>query len=214
MGIKGKAALFLIVIVAVAGTIILVKGGGSKADNSASASDIAISSAEGIPSTSQMESSIQKPAENSSPTAGSIADSAASTTPNSTAQKWMQLDRLHYTEGIVQSFQKNADGTGTLSLQVTKNFHSDADPIDDPDAPFSVGTTQSFTLQMYSTEALQKEADIVIYDCDVSPESDQNTQFIGAVVLFYERDGKYVDGNEKEFSMPPTDYPAFNDVFQ
>ena len=142
------------------------------------------------------------------------ADAAASAAPDSTVQKWTQLDRLRYTEGSVQSFQKNADGTGTLSLKVSKNYHNNTDPIDDPDAPFPIGTTQSFILQTYSEDTLQKGAEVVIYDCNVSPESDQNKQFAGAVVLYNKEDGIYVDGSGKEVGMPPAAYPDFQDVFQ
>lgn len=144
----------------------------------------------------------------------SAADATTSTALDSTMQKWTQLDRLHYIEGSVQSFQKNTDGTETLSLKISKNYHNGTDPIDDPDAPFSIGTTQSFTLQTYSEDALQTGAEVVIYGCNVSPESDQNEQFAGAAVLYYKENGTYVDGNGKEVSMPPVSYPEFQDVFQ
>lgn len=141
-----------------------------------------------------------------------IADIAA-WVKNCSASQWVQLDRLHYTEGVVQSFQKNADGTGTLSLKVTKNYHSGTDPVDNPNLPFPIGTTQSFILQKYAEKDLSAGAEIIVYDCDVSSKSNLKQQFIGSAVLYYEKSDKYYDANGKEASMPPADYPAFSDVF-
>jgi dienelactone hydrolase len=130
------------------------------------------------------------------------------------ASQWVQLDRLHYTKGTVQSFLKNADGTGALSLKVIKNYHSGTDPVDNPDSPFPVGTTQSFILQKYAEKDLSAGAEIVVYDCGVSLKSNPDQQFIGAAVLYYEKGGKYYDVNGKEASLPPADDPAFSEVFQ
>lgn len=142
-----------------------------------------------------------------------IADIAA-WVENCSASQWVQLDRLHYTEGVVQSFQKNADGTSTLSLKVTKNYHSGTDPVDNPDSPFPIGTTQSFILQKYSEKDLSAGAKIVVYGCNVATKSNPDKQFIGAAVLYYEKSGKYYDASGNAVSMPPADYPAFSDVFQ
>lgn len=133
---------------------------------------------------------------------------------NCSASQWTQLDRLHYTQGVIQSFQKNADGTGTLSLKVSKNYHSGTDPVDSPDSPFPIGTTQSFILQKYTAKDLPAGAEIVVYDCNVALKSNPNKQFAGAAVLYYEKSGKYFNDNGKEINMPSADYPAFSDVFQ
>jgi|GEM_PF-319018 len=133
---------------------------------------------------------------------------------NCSASQWVQLDRLHYTEGVVQSFQKNADGTGTLSIKVTKNYHSGTDPVDSPNSPFPIGVTQSFLLQKYSEKNLPAGAEIVAYNCNVALESNPDKQFAGAVVLYYEKSGKYYDASGNAVSMPPADYPAFSDAFQ
>ena len=208
-------ALTLVLTLLLAGCAATLGAENGSGNNGKSSGSSALPSGSEQSSVAGSDTGDQKNADQSSSvSSGGSADAAVSTTPNSTAQKWTQLDRLHYTEGSVQLFQKNADGTGTLSLKITKNYHSDTDPVDDPDSPFSVGTTQSFTLQTDSEETLREGADVVIYDCNVSPQSDPDKQFAGAVVLYYKKDGKYVDGNGKEAGMPPEDYPEFQDVFQ
>lgn len=132
---------------------------------------------------------------------------------NCSASQWIQIGRLHYTQGVIQSFQKNADGTGTLSLKVTKNYHSGTDPVDSPDLPFPLGTTQRFILQKYSEKALMAGMEVVVYDCDVSPKSYSNQKFIGAAVLYYRENGQYFDNAGNAADMPPVSYPAFNSVF-
>lgn len=56
--------------------------------------------------------------------------------------------------------------------------------------------------------------EVVVYDCDVSLESDLNQQFIGAAVLYYKQGSQYFDNAGNAAGMPPVNDPAFSSVFR
>lgn len=235
---KGKIALLLVFVLLGAGIVmlkvtgigfripaiktgssgsVLSKTGSSKAGSgNPSGSQTADESSSGSDDASGSSSSSHSSTAGKSSSGLCLLKKAAGSNsgPEKDARSWRSLGRLHYTEGIIQSFQKSAKGTGTLSLKITQNYHSGTDPVDDPNTPFPLGTTKDFVLQQFSETRLKKGTDVVIYGCDVSSESDPNRQFSGAAVMYYKKDGDFVDSTGKAAGMPPRDYPQFKDVFQ
>lgn len=130
---------------------------------------------------------------------------------NSSKQKWVSLDRLRYVEGTIQSIQANSDSTATLYLKVIKNYKSAADPVDDPNYPYQTGASVSFIIQGTNGMDIQQGNDIVLYAGTMSTESGLD-QFNGAAVMYLKTDSGYVNSVGQAVTMPPAEYPDFDQV--
>lgn len=126
---------------------------------------------------------------------------------------WLQLDRLRYVGGTVDSIQKNTDGTAVVSLQVAVNYHVGTDPVDNPNFPFSIGHTVDFILQCLPKSGVNKGDYVVLYECDVTPLSGTVDQFVGATIMYFKKDKDFFDINGRTVTMPPKDTPEFQQVF-
>jgi hypothetical protein len=126
---------------------------------------------------------------------------------------WLQLDRLRYVGGTVDSIQKNTDGTAVVNLQVTVNYHVGTDPVDNPNFPFSIGHTADFILQCLPKPGVNKGDYVVLYECDVTPLSGSVDQFVGATIMYFKKGKGFFDINGRTVTMPPKDTPEFQQVF-
>ena len=116
--------------------------------------------------------------------------------------KWVQLGaRLHYIQGIVENIEKNSDGQNVIQLLVEKTFHSETDGVQ---SPYENGITYSFVLKNSPNIDLNHTR-VIIYGGQVTSNDQDN--FIGAVLSYYELNHQFVDRNGKEAILPPKEYP-------
>ncbi|MGE8203770.1 hypothetical protein ACQKP0_04335 [Heyndrickxia sp. NPDC080065] len=116
--------------------------------------------------------------------------------------KWVQLGhRLYYIQGTVKSLQKNKSGKEVLNLLVEKTFQSEADGVT---SPYKAGKVYSFLLNDLPKVKL-KQKKIIIYGGQVTSNDQDN--FIGARVVYYQLKNKFVDLHGNAATLPPKEYP-------
>lgn len=93
----------------------------------------------------------------------------------------------------------------TLNLKVKVNYHSETDPVGNPNFPFKIGDTVEFTLKDKPEINLSTNKRIIIYQGEIT--TDGKNDFLGADIKCYEEEGKYFNMNGKEITLPPHDYP-------
>jgi len=142
-------------------------------------------------------------------------ESTATATPASIgyAGHWIVTDRLRFAEGTVVSLVEAEDGTARLSLKIITNYHSGADPIDNPNYPFELGSTQEFILKQMPSVSLEIGTDVVVYQADFILSSDDTQSFLGAAILYYKSGDQYVDMQNNVATMPPQDDPNWDALF-
>jgi hypothetical protein len=127
---------------------------------------------------------------------------ANSKPPLRTDGKWVQLGhRLYYVQGTVDSI-KNNDGKEVLNLLVEKTFQSEADGAV---SPFNNGKVYSFVIKKDLPDMDFKHKKVIIYGGQVSLNDQDN--FIGGMVIYYQLKDKFVDFNGNPATIPPKDYP-------
>lgn len=115
--------------------------------------------------------------------------------------KWVQLGaRLYYLQGTVKVIQKNSDGKEVLNLLVEKAFQN---PTAGAENPYKNEQVYSFIIKtLPSVELNQKK--VIIYGGQVTSNDQDN--FIGAEVVYYQLKNQFVDFNGKPAVIPPKDY--------
>ncbi|KQL52735.1 hypothetical protein AN964_03835 [Heyndrickxia shackletonii] len=116
--------------------------------------------------------------------------------------KWVQLGaRLYYLQGTVKGIKKNRDGKKVLNLLVEKAFQNSASGAKNP---YKIGKIYSFIIKtMPSMDLNQKR--VIIYGGQVTSNDQDN--FIGAKVVYFQSKNKFVDFKGKPAIIPPKDYP-------
>jgi hypothetical protein len=116
--------------------------------------------------------------------------------------KWLQCDaRLYYLQGTVKQIGKNQDGKISMILLVEKAFQN---PTSGVVIPYDIGKEYSFFLKEMPTLHLTNQR-VIIYGGGIT-SNDQN-RFLGAKIVYYDKNNRFVDFNGKEAVLPPTDYP-------
>ena len=85
------------------------------------------------------------------------------------------------------------------------NYHSKTDPIGNDDFPFKIGQNVEFVLKEQPKIDFQKIKKVIVYEGQVT--SNGKDSFLGAVIKYYEVDGKFYDMSGNQISLPPEDYP-------
>jgi hypothetical protein len=114
---------------------------------------------------------------------------------------WEQLGaRLYYIQGTVKSIEKNKGGKDIINLLVEKTFQNAGGAV----SPYNNGEIYSFLLKdIPNVDFNQKK--VIIYGGQVTSNDQDN--FIGAMIVYYQSNKKFVDMNGKVASLPPKDYP-------
>lgn len=120
-------------------------------------------------------------------------------------ENWQVIGKLTYVRGTIVSLKQASDGKYKLNLKVEFNYHSGTDAVDNSDYPFKVGTTEEFVLKNKPEVNFSDNDRIIIYEGQVT--ADGKSDFSGADIKYYEKQGKYFDMNGKEIMLPPKDYP-------
>ena len=120
-----------------------------------------------------------------------------------TNEPWESIDRLHYVQGTIVSLENISDEKSILSLKIEKNYQSG--PVDSEDYPFIIGETVEFYLNHQPEIDLKKMKRVILYESDVT--SGDGDCFLAASIKYYEKDGKFIDMDGNQISLPPTEYP-------
>ncbi|MDF2881795.1 MAG: hypothetical protein K0R54_2352 [Clostridiaceae bacterium] len=124
---------------------------------------------------------------------------------NTNNENWQVVGKLAYVRGTIVSLKQSSDGKYKLNLKVEFNYKAGTDAVDNLDYPFKVGTTAEFVLKNKPKVNLSTNDRIIIYEGQVT--ADGKSDFLGADIKYYEKQGKYFDMNGMEIKLPPQDYP-------
>ncbi|MHB1125728.1 MAG: hypothetical protein ACYC2T_02045 [Bacillota bacterium] len=121
--------------------------------------------------------------------------------------KWNLISWARYVQGLVVAVSEQTDGLYKLTLKVEVNYHNGTDPVNTPDFPFNRGQVVDFYLKDNPRLDFKQVKRVIVYEGKIT--TDPGTDFLGAVIRYYEKDGNFFDLDGKQVSLPPQDY-SFN----
>ncbi|MHB1421333.1 MAG: hypothetical protein ACYCX4_17425 [Bacillota bacterium] len=121
--------------------------------------------------------------------------------------KWNLISWARYVQGLVVSMYEQPDGLYKLTLKVEVNYHNSTDPVNSPDLPFNRGQVVEFYLKDNPRLDFKQVKRVIVYEGKIT--TGPGTDFLGAVIRYYEKDGDFFDLDGKQVSLPPEDY-SFN----
>lgn len=115
-----------------------------------------------------------------------------------TESNWEPISRARYTQGTIEFLGKTSDFY-TLTLKVERKYHSEADPIDNPNLPFQKDEVVQIVLKEAPKIELAENTRVIILGSQVT--SGKKT-FYGGDILYFEKSKKYYDMNGEEAVLP------------